>query len=464
MRAAAPFDPARLAGPAVLVLVPLVLFHDAVFEGRVFYYRDVHLQWVGQMEALVRGLAAGSWPLWNPYASFGQPLLANANYQVLYPPTWLNLLMAPWTYYTVFVVGHFVISAAGLFAFVRRLGLSSLAATLGAALWVASGPFVSLVSLWNHLAGAAWIPWSAWAAETALAGGRWWTAVLWGALLAAPVLAGSPESALMAGLVSAVVALRHIPRWRRTVAFTLAALAVGAGLSAAQWVPSVELAARSVRGLLTDEQRTLWSLHPVTLLLTACPALLDAMPLRTDVRALLFDAREPYLPSLYLGLPAAAMVAAGLTSRRRLTWTLAAMGVLAALVAVGRHGPVYEAALTVFPPLRALRFPAKALLVAALAFSVVAAAGFEAWSAAAPKTAARRVGDVALVVGAAMGLGAALVVWVGRDEVGSVLLEPLYTRRSFAALIAPLATAVAAAGAAAAAVALLSLARARLPP
>jgi hypothetical protein len=38
-------------------------------------------------------IAAGSWPVWNPYVSSGQPLLGYPNSQVFYPPTWLNLVM-----------------------------------------------------------------------------------------------------------------------------------------------------------------------------------------------------------------------------------------------------------------------------------------------------------------------------------------------------------------------------------
>ncbi|HET6900634.1 MAG TPA: hypothetical protein VFK70_19930, partial [Vicinamibacteria bacterium] len=123
------------------------------------------------MEVLVRSLGAGAWPLWNRYISFGQPLLANPNYQVYYPPTLLNLAMAPWTYYRLYVFFHLVFGAAGTYAAGRRLSLSPFSAGTAAVLWMASGPFVSLVSLWNHLAGAAWIPWSAWAGHRAAATG-----------------------------------------------------------------------------------------------------------------------------------------------------------------------------------------------------------------------------------------------------------------------------------------------------
>jgi len=152
---------------AALAGVAVALFPDAFLRGGVFYYRDIHLQWVGQMEVLLQSVNAGSWPLWNPYTSFGQPLLANPNYQVYYPPTLLGLFMAPWTYYRLFVFFHLVFGGGGTYAAGRRLGLSPVAACLGAMIWMASGPFVSLVSLWNHLAAAAWIPWSAWAGHRA---------------------------------------------------------------------------------------------------------------------------------------------------------------------------------------------------------------------------------------------------------------------------------------------------------
>ena len=43
----------------------------------------------------MRAVASGALPLWDPSPAFGQPLLADPGAQVLYPPTWLNLLMRP---------------------------------------------------------------------------------------------------------------------------------------------------------------------------------------------------------------------------------------------------------------------------------------------------------------------------------------------------------------------------------
>src|SRR5438552_2279708 len=170
------------------------------------------------------------------------------------------------------------------------------------------------------------------------------------------------------------------------------------------------------------------------------------MPLRTEVRAALFDAREAYLPSIYLGLPAAAMVLAGLASRRRLAWVLAALAALAALLALGRFGPVYPLLLRLVPPLGVLRFPVKALVIVAFAWAMLAGIGFEAWTARARRGAARRVGDVGLAVGGLAALASAS--WTARhaEAMGGMLLDARLSRHPASAVLAPAVAALWAAG------------------
>ena len=86
------------------------------------------------MEALVRsiaaGLVAGLEPLRLVGSAAARPI---ANNQVFYPPTWLNLVMQPWSYYTLYVPAHFLFSGWGLYLLCSRLGASRFAATLGGA-------------------------------------------------------------------------------------------------------------------------------------------------------------------------------------------------------------------------------------------------------------------------------------------------------------------------------------------
>ena len=443
--------------PAALGIVALVLFlfRDAVFGGRVFYHRDLHLQWYGQALAFVRSIAAGSWPVWNPWVGFGQPLWANPNNQVLYPFTWLHLLMQPWTYYTCFVVAHALFSAAGAYALGLRVGLSRGGAGIFAATWAASGPFLSLVDLWNHLAAAAWIPWIFLAGEAALASGRTTAALAWGVTLAMPILAGSPETALLAGVAVAAYALRRAdPRAlagtanRRLVLAAAVALAFGVAVSTAQWWPSLELLRHSPRLSAPAGGRSFWSIHPVLMLQAFLPFFPDRLPLSGEVRAAYSESREAYLRSLYLGASSFGLVLAGAAGRRRGLW-LFFLGVAVAgvLLALGRYTPVYSIAATVLPPLGAVRFPAKAMVLTAFAWAAMAGIGFDAWRGEEGGRIARAVSAAVLAAITAAAGVLAVVLRAGAEEWGSAVLFRATSPRSYTDILGPTAWAFALAAA-----------------
>ena len=434
------------AGPLIgLAALVALLFHRALFAGGVFFQRDVQLLWFTHVETFVRAVAGGAWPVWNPFLAFGQPLWADANAQLGYPPTWLNLVLQPWRYYTLYVVAHALLGAIGLYALARRLGLGREAALVAAALWTGSGPVVSTAPMWNQLAGAAWLPWSMLAAETALDTGRSAHAVLWGATLAAPILAGSPEGALLAAMLGAAVAVgrvfgsrERLPRRRLALCLGIACV-FALALSAVQWLPSLEAARRSARAGLGPEARAYWSVHPLALLQIVFPVLVDAPGLRPDRAAALSESREPYFASLYLGLAAAGLVLASANGpARRHRRLLAVALVAAALVALGRHTPVHAAMVAALPPLRALRYPAKAMTLAGFAWALLAGMGLEAWRS--PLAAGRRFRLSVLLPVAALTFAAgvaALLVFRDPGRWGGLAFAEPSPGLTFADLLAP---------------------------
>jgi hypothetical protein len=417
-----------LAPAAALAALALFFVREAAFQGRAFYARDINMQWYGQMESFVSAVAAGSWPVWDPYVSFGQPLLANANNQLLYPPTWLNLLVRPWTYYTWFVAGHLLLAGLGAYGLGRRLQLSREGALVAGLVWVASGPVVSLGSLWNHLAATAWMPWCLLAADVALSTGRWTHALAWGAAVAAQVVTGSPDVTLMtAALMAALAAVRlrrpppGVTRGRLAAAGAGAA-AFAVALSAAQVLPSLDLAARAQRWGLHVEERTYWSLHPLSLLQVLLPVGWNDLPLRAEYRAALFESREPLLLSAYVGLPVAALALAALAGAPRpLRAALAAAGLVALVFALGRHTPFYGAVVALVPPLGIMRFPSKAMILVAFAAAMLAGMGFDAWrDAEGPR---RRIAAV-VCAGLAVAAAACLALVLLRGRWAAALLIP----------------------------------------
>ena len=373
---------------AALLLAPAVLLRDAILGRGALYQRDIHLYWHPEAEAFVRAVTAGSWPVWDRTVGFGQAFLANSSAQVLYPLTWLNLVMRPWWYYTLFVVAHLVLSAVGAYLAGRRLECSRFGAVVGAMLWTASGPFVSLTILWHHFAGAAWLPWIVVAAHGLATARTARAALALAGVLAAQQLAGSFDMSTMGAFLAAAWILRGMdwPRpWaaasdRRLLARAAGAFILALGLSAGQWMATIEAAAYSGRRSLPREVRTYWSVHPVTIADLVLPGFSADAPLSEATRKQLFEGREPFMVSLYLGLPSLMLVIAALLDRerRRMRWFLVSMAALALLVSLGRHTPVYDLLVAAAPPLKAFRYPVKAMVLVALPWCLLAAMGIDA--------------------------------------------------------------------------------------
>jgi hypothetical protein len=373
-----------VAAAAVLGAIVAYLFADAL-RGRVFFERDIHLIWHPQVIAFVRSIAGGSWPVWDPYSAFGEPIWSYPT-QVLYPFTWLHLVLPPGAVYTASVVAHLVFAGVGLYALGRRLGVSRAGALAGAAAWIATGPVLSVVSTLNLLIGASWLPWIFLAADVALSTGRPLAAFLWGATLAAPLLAGS-EVVLMGGVGTAAYALARVdwrhrrdPRNRKVARASALALLFALGLSAGQWLPTLELTRRTARQDLSREIRTQWSLHPADLVQILLPVFPRDLPLRTGGRVEMDEMQMPFLGSVYLGIPLLALSAAALaTPRRSRARFFVLLGLGAALFALGRYSFLYDTAVSLIPPLRAIRFPVKAMLLSAFCACVTAGMGFDEW-------------------------------------------------------------------------------------
>ncbi len=371
------------AGLLVLAVVP---FRDAVFGGAVLFRRDIGMVWLPMVESFVRVVAEGSWPLWDPHRAFGQPLLADPRAEVLYPLTWLNLVMSPGSYYTFFVVLHVFFSSLGLFALARRWGASVTGALVAASAWGLSGPFLSLSLMWHHLAGAAWLPWLFLATEGVIERPGRRPVIGLALAIAAQVFAGSPDYTALGGLMLAGYAVTRLDfwsiEWRSPSgprAFRLVSAAVwGLAIAAGQWLPTLDFARRAERWHQSAAQASTWSLHPLALPEIVAPFRWSDLPLTQHwVHRVLGD-REPWLPSVYLGVTVLGLALVGALSRlhpRR--WFLALSALVATLFSLGKFTPVYGVIVSLVPPLGMLRFPVKAMPLVAFALALLAGSGVD---------------------------------------------------------------------------------------
>ena len=438
---------ARARSLALLALVVAVAatFAEALFSARVFFQRDVLSYWYPGMEAFRRAIAQGAWPLWNPSAGFGSPLLADASFQLAYPPTWLALLLPLEAQYKLFVVGHAVFGGVGGMLLARRLGQGWAAAGAAGGAYALAGPYLSAASLFHHYAGASWMPWVLAALETLLRrpGLRscGWLAAAGGGQL----LAGSGDLCLMTGVSGGLRLLVHLvgPAREaraagafRTIGLAAAAALLAACVGAVQWLPTAEQASRGARpsGELPGAY---WSVHPLSLGDLVVPRLTTSAPLSGAARQALFEGRASLLACLYLGAGTLVFATLGLRSRQgRLAWAGALLWTVASL---GRHTWL-SFALLKLPGFALMRYPQKFLLPAALCFALAAGAGVQVWLEAwdvRARWAGRRFA-AALAVAAGVGLACAAWVAAGGSPLAA-LFDPAAGRAAGEAAAARLA-------------------------
>ncbi len=364
------------AAVLALALVPAILFAPAL-AGGVFFQRDLHAYWQPQVETLVRVVAEGALPLWDSYEGFGLPLLADPSHQVYYPPTWLNFLFLPPTVYKILVLSHAWAAAAGTFLLARAARLSRLSAMVAGAAWVASGPFLSAVSVPHHFMGAAWMPWVLLGLERLLQAPNRRRAILLAVFAAGQVFAGSGDMAI---LTAAAAALRLVVEsWqrreeaaslRRVGAMIAVAVVLALGLSAAQWLPTVDVFRGTTRQAMLPGTNLFWSVHPWALAELVVPRAFADLPLSNAMRAILFESREPFLSSLYLGLvPALVVAGCGLPRSPHRTFFLLGAG-LFLVSSLGRHAPLVPV-FARWPVLSMFRYPVKAMIPASLFWALL---------------------------------------------------------------------------------------------
>lgn len=395
----------RTAGAIVLVTgAVLSVFPSALSPAWVFFQRDILGYWYPMVATFVRVAGGGELPLWDAYEGYGLPLWADPGAQVAYPTTWLNLLLLPHVVAKAVVLGHALWAALGVFALLRRAGLERVSASVGAIAFGCSGPIVSTGSNVHHLCGASWIPWGLWAFEGVLVtGGRRQVGAL-ALVLGAQALAGSAEACVMTGIAALlrwlVLLARERPAAVRAAPPVAAAAGIAALIAALQWLPTLAILDTTNRSGLTGEQNLYWSIHPATLVDTMVPRLASEMAMGGDVRTRLYEGREPFLESLYLGIAALPLVLLALRSRHpSRTWLVVGLAVFTGL-ALGRFLPPARVLLAL-PPLSLFRYPAKYAWAAAFFWSALAAVGTEVWRrpfAAGDRRYARAVGGALVLV------------------------------------------------------------------
>ncbi|MCS7260405.1 MAG: hypothetical protein NZ765_06450, partial [Anaerolineae bacterium] len=273
----------------MLALSPFLFFWRVVIPNPADAMSIAAGDFLGQYYPLralaVRALASGRLPLWNPHWYAGQPALADIQAGALYPPQMLQALLLAavqrefspraleWQ-----VLWHFSWAVVGTYFLVRRLACTDeraamrrvrCASTVAALVFTYGGYLTGFpVQQVTILETSAWLPWTLWATDSLAAqtGCAWRAAVLpiaWTALtVCLALLAGHPQTWMY--LLYTMIAfylwrtwtvyrsegLSQVCAWLRPLARLVVGLLLAMMLGAIQWLPTVELMARSPRATM----------------------------------------------------------------------------------------------------------------------------------------------------------------------------------------------------------------------
>ena len=377
--------------PAVLVASLATLFWRALFTSDMFYYRDVFHYSYPHLKFIYEALRAGFLPFWNPYLSYGEPLLVNPSYLFFYPTTLFAVVGMSAAYaYKLHYVLHFCLAAVGTYWLARRWEQSRWAAFFAAFIFTFSGPVLSLGNFYNHAAAAAWIPWALALTDRALKRDtrRSWIALI--AVSAVQFLASEPMTWISTCILCGAYAFHQRGRfdkifsrangrilWKLSVcaAFVLA-------LCAVVLVPALTLLENSQRGTtgLVYAEVTYWSLHPLYTLQTVLPGFFGEALNQPSLWMTVLNGRNaPYFPSLFIGFIPILFALLGWVGGPARLRGFAAGGCLSFfLLALGRFTPLFGLAYLLFPPLGMMRFPSKFLIPAFLLLALLAGWGVDA--------------------------------------------------------------------------------------
>ncbi|GIW70934.1 MAG: hypothetical protein KatS3mg102_0476 [Planctomycetota bacterium] len=427
-------------------LLATLLLGPALVPGQALRSKDAAHLYPVLLRRNAAAWARGELPLWNPEVACGVPHLADPMTQALYPPSALCGLAGPFAGLKLFVWAHLAALVPAFALAAHSFGAGGWPALAAGVLLAACGPVLS--QHWN-LMWMAGLPWwlVALAALRALLHRRGGpgAALGLGAAAAAMVLGGALELLLAFAVYAAIEALLVLwgrplaagvaclsgtlpPEGRaaaappglgmrlRSVGLAVLAAALALGLTAVQWLPTLELTRLSSRAAGTGPYSAyLWSLPPGRLLELVAPQLFGPPGTEHNWAVALrpHPLKVPFLGGIFVGAPWLVLAVAGLAGGRRaglvplrLRVALGGMAAVLAVLALGDACPLLPWLRATLPGVAYFRYPEKFVVMAMLPLALLAALGLRALQAG-ERRAARAATASALVLLVLLGAGAA---------------------------------------------------------
>jgi hypothetical protein len=351
----------------LLLCLPFVVFWRVWWPDgslrQVFRYGDFVEQHYPMRVFVADEYRHGRLPLWDPYTFGGEPAVAMSLFAPYYPPGLWQVIFPKLPFEALEIEAIFHLGLAGVFTFLfvrRRTGqpgaglIAGLAFSLGG--YLTSYPMLQLIILET----AVWLPAGLWLLDRALAARSLAQMAVAGVIFGFGVLAGHPQTFLYVAYAAAAYFIFRAVGLRLPVRFAIpAAVILGAGalgISAAHWLPGLQMYGLSPRAGLTY-QEIANGFRPA------------------ELWGLLRPNPGQWSP-LYAGLMPLALAVGGLALWRKAeTGFWAGLGLVALLLSLGRYGFLYPLFYRIAPGFATFRDQERIALLVSFSLAVLAGYG-----------------------------------------------------------------------------------------
>ncbi len=356
----------------VLLALALLFFWKIALTNLILAGLDVFTYFHPYREYAAQAIRAGHLPLWNPYLFLGVPFLANIQSAVLYPLNLLFLWLPAPKMVAYSITLHIFLAGVFTYLYARRaLKMSPSSGLVSGVVFALSGFLGAQAEHVNQLSVFAWLPLLLLLFHEAYTQKSVTYGLFASLVVGLQFLAGHAQACFInlsaLGCYAIYLSLkrgrRTLPIWRALGLFVGVAL-LGAGLAAAQLLPTLELSRLSLRGGgLPYRQAVSFSLRPTLLLLSLLPSF-DYSP---------FSEYIAYVGITPLLLASLALV------RRRESAFFGALALLGIFLALGLYNPFYYLLYRLVPGFSLFRVPARWLFLYTFGMAILAGLGMEEW-------------------------------------------------------------------------------------
>jgi hypothetical protein len=359
------------------------MFGDVLFTNRPILLSngttDIASMYIYWRPFAAEQLRLGRVPLWNPYVFCGQPFMGWALGGVLYPPNWLDLVLALPRSINLGIVLHTFLAGLFTYLWALRRGLHPLAGITSAALFMFSGAYFLHVYA-GHLMllyGLAWTPLVLVSVDEWIRTRKLGWILLGMTAVAMQLFIGDLQGWFYTAIVAGLLTLFQLTQTQQRSRILLGLLTMylgAAALGAVQLLTSLQAGSESVRaGGVSYEFASMVSFAPENLLTLLAPQFFGNM---TTV---------PYWGRWYLwemcffiGISGLSLAVYGaVCGRREVRRALLPITIILLVLALGSNTPLFRILYRWVPGFNHLRGNGKFIVHASLFMTMLAGTGLD---------------------------------------------------------------------------------------